>query len=515
MAHSRAMRRPTPRLLAAWAASTLAAGCEGDPDLIATDVLRFEPSQLELVVQPVGEVAAARVSIVNRGSTSGRVRAVRFVPDRPEFQLVPADGSGSLLGLRLAPGRAVPVDVQFAPTTPGPHDVTVDVETDLVGARLQVTAQAARVDATQIDVDPREIDFGLVVLGEDAEATLVVSHQGTVPTRIATYDSDVTELEVMDFEAPESPLPSPSALLRPDDPVAIPVRFAPTGPGLVQGTLRLRWSGGAEVSIPVRADVQAPGQWSCPGEVDFGRVERGRVEARTVACSAAGGPVRLASAQLDDEDMQEFELGPVTQPTGSTVEIPVTYSAFGLAGEDHSTLTLSATHGAAVQVALVGQTVAPPAGAADLSASLAWSTSHIDLDLHLVRSGAEPFARGDDCYWGDKNPDWGDPDRRFDDPFLDRDATAGLGPEEVNLTDAEESQYDLYVQYHDYESSRGDVPTTATLQITLRDAPTQEFSRPLDRCGRLWHVARIVDGELQTVDVVDDRFRAFAAPKCR
>jgi hypothetical protein len=497
-------------LLSLASVATAIGACEPAPELATSDALVFEPAAVDFGLQPVEEVAVRRVDLVNRGSVSLRIVRVRFEPDSPAFQLVPDDDRASLIGLVLRPNVPVPVEVRFGPVATGALDVAVWVETDVVAAQLSIASDAARVEPIEVETNPTSLDWGEVVLGERVERELSVRNRGAVSTRLVAFASEAPLL-VTDEGASVA---LPTSLLAPGEERSYLAVLAPDAPVVIDAPLEIGLSGGGVVRVPVRADVQPAGAWSCPPVLDFGSLVRGETRTTTMQCRATGGVLRTTDVELMAGTAPGFELVGWSESDG-TLDIELRYVAYGLAGAHAGAVRIATSHGATAEVPLAAETQAPPAGSGALAAVLEWDTNRLDLDLHLVRSGADPFSAGDDCYWGDKNPSWGLQEDFFDDPFLDRDATAGFGPEEVNLTEAAESRYDLYVQYHDFESVFGERATEATVHITTRGALTETRSRRLETCGLLWHVARVVDGRLEWIDTVDERVRELAAPKCR
>lgn len=488
------------------AAAALA--CEPGPVLVSTDALVFEPGRVELGLLPVDEPVIREVQLVNRGTVPLRVRRVDL--GETSLRLEAVGGDPALVGRLLRPNRPEPVQVVFTPRDVGAREVAARVETDAVGAELAVVAEVVRVGAPDLRVAPASVDWGDVIAGEPTERSLAITNRGPVPTRLVLWSSAApVQVEPAADDRDASPL------LGPGDTVALRLRIAPEARGAFDDEIELALSGGARVRVPVRGRVESAGEWACPDAFDFGALERGEVRTSVLTCEAEGGAVRTASVRLLAGSAPAFEIDRWTEPAPGQAQIALRYAAFGLAGVEAATLRIETSHGTAVDVPVSAETRPPPPGAGALSATLTWDTTRVDLDLHLVRSGAEPFAPGEDCYWADKNPGWGEPDRFFDDPFLDRDATQGLEPEEVNLTQAGESRYDLYVQYHAFEALFEQRPATATVEVTLRDQAPVRRTRRLERCGSMWHVARIVDGQLEWVDAVDDRFRELAAVECR
>lgn len=99
----------------------------------------------------------------------------------------------------------------------------------------------------------------------------------------------------------------------------------------------------------------------------------------------------------------------------------------------------------------------------DLAVKLAWAREGIDLDVHLVAPGGSYHGDGD-CFFGNPEPDWGAAGDASDDPTLERDADADLGPERITLDHPDEGIYSVYVHYY---SERHTEPVDARSVLTL------------------------------------------------
>lgn len=488
-----------------------AAACEGEPGLAPGPGLRFEPSRVELARSPLDETTTARVALSNPGPAAVRILEVRYEPERPELQLAPVDAGATLVGLSIPPSGRVPLEVRYAPSAPADHGARVVLDTDRETAVLEVGASAARVEAEQIEVEPAALDFGEVIVGEAVDHALRLTHRGEVATRIVGFEAPVEELG-LDLDG--APLALPSRRIEPGAALDLTAWLAPSSPGPVDTALQLELPDRVAISVPIAADVSPAGISSCPEAVDFGAVPRGEAVQSQLACFSSAGAVRVREVSLDPTGASGFEIVRWSS-TFDRLDVELRYLALGLSGSRAGAIRIETTTLDPMRVVLRAETSPPAPGSAAVSARLGWSGSGVDLDLHFVRLGAEPFTPGEDCYWADKNPAWGDPTDPLDDPFLDRDATDDAEPEEVNLIAAEEARYDLYVQYHDYVAGLGDDPVEATIDLTLRGQPAQRRVRRLPGCGSFWHVARVEQGRLEWIDDVDERYRSLADPKCR
>ncbi len=122
---------------------------------------------------------------------------------------------------------------------------------------------------------------------------------------------------------------------------------------------------------------------------------------------------------------------------------------------------------------------------------LTWDTGALtDMDLHLIRPGGTygDNVSDSDCYYGNRNPDWGIPDVTFDDPLLIRDDFDGYGPETITLLQPyEEGTYHVKVLYYNDD---GIGAATATVRIYIREVLAGEFTMSMNK-GDIWYCAMI------------------------
>ncbi|NJK90015.1 MAG: hypothetical protein HC923_11915 [Myxococcales bacterium] len=283
----------------------------------------------------------------------------------------------------------------------------------------------------------------------------------------------------------------------------------------MSAVLRVELQGGALAMVPVGGEALFTGLLDCPDGVLFGALERGRMLSRELRCAIRNGPEDVVSVEVSPASSPLFSVSSWSS-SGATVLADLRFEAVGLARPHEGTVWVRSISGKTSTVSLSGSVKAPAPDESDLAASLTWNTNRIDLDIHIVRNERDPFTLGEDCHFADKNPDWGELGAPRDDCFLDRDATTGFGPEEANVFVAAEPRFDVYVMYHGYEVVFGERPTDATVQIFAKgDGPTV-FTRTLESCGLLWHVASVTFSggvaAVQSVDRIDDRFISNAAP---
>ena len=116
-----------------------------------------------------------------------------------------------------------------------------------------------------------------------------------------------------------------------------------------------------------------------------------------------------------------------------------------------------------------------------------------DVDLHFMHPSGTWNTDPWDCYWDNKNPNWGDPSARNDDPRLEIDDTDGAGPEVLHLdnpegTEAARNQYKVGVFYLN-EHGYGTVNATVRIFLDGRERFGLTFLALENQ--QFWDVARI------------------------
>ena len=111
-----------------------------------------------------------------------------------------------------------------------------------------------------------------------------------------------------------------------------------------------------------------------------------------------------------------------------------------------------------------------------------------DVDLHFVHPNGIWNRSPWDCYWQNKNPNWGDTAIPEDDPSLDIDDTDGAGPENINLNNPESVTYRVGVFYF---SDHGYGPANVTVRIYLDGVERFANTFPGLEDRQFWDVARI------------------------
>ena len=266
-----------------------------------------------------------------------------------------------------------------------------------------------------------------------------------------------------------------------------------------------------------------------PRPLEFGVVRRGEHAARVARienCGQSSVTVtglergRLLGVPITDEfEITAQPRWPIAlAPGGAAAEVEVTYNP-GLPGLDFGHFIVrndSADPEAKLELSAEGR--APRVQDVSLHVQLEWNADDSDVDLHLVRPGAELFDCRGDCYYQNPSPDWGAPAEPVDNPFLDVDNVTGFGPENINVADPSPGTYTVVAHYYldqDQAGRAGPHPTQATVRIFVRGQLALESTQLLDGTDRTWEVAQIEwpSGDVRRLDATY-RFDPFDIPDC-
>ena len=475
----------------------------------------------------------ARVAMVN-GEDDPRCQGTASAANDPRISSalqIDPDGDG-VEG--LAPGVSFTLCVTFNSLLDTAQEGSIEISTDADPA-IRIIQLKANADGPCLNVSPSPLDFGVGLVNRSNEKLLTLESCGTEPVRIDSIEiiSGGEVFSIVEESLPAQPpfaLPGadPSALTRPSR--AISVAFFPTELIAYGGQLRVV-SNDAEQPEKI---IELNGRGSenqCPVAVVPENDRNLRVRPLDVITLSG-----IESVDPDGPNQKpvRYRWTVVSRPSGSTSQ-PVESFTNAFSPELGGTVDNETTPEAFFWVDLTGNydielTVVDELGFEapsstcpqepvrirveavpdeDFTVELVWNTpadpdqtdsNGTDMDLHVAHPTATAwFDRDDDCHYRNPIADWGNSDAQ--NATLDVDDTDGAGPEKISIQDPENtsnygSPYRVAVHY--YSDSAGFLSTsgsfgtsTATVKITLRGQPVQEFSRPMNNWD-LWEVAGII-----------------------
>ncbi len=396
--------------------------------------------------------------------------------------------------IEVAAGGSVQIDVTWAPSAAGMafDEIRVEASGLRQTAVVSISGLAAPAPAPRIEVSPPSLAFGQVEVGLSAQRSLQIANVGTATLTL------VGAISIQPSGGPYTLVNAPSAgtSFAPTDLATFDVVYAPTTAGINAPSEIIIGSNdpsAATVRVPLSGEgvvTAVPSIAITPSPVAFGQVPRGVRASRSVQIQNMGSaPLTLNLVRLTDDAGARFSLP--TPPAPGTVLQPTQTRTFAIEYFDNGMVMAYAgivefqsndPSRPIVQVPLTAATEPPPPAMTDINVTMTWSRTNADVDVHLIRPGGSFFdSPGDTCFCN-SNPDWGMPMTPTDNPFLDRDDLVGPGPETINLSVAENGEYQVVAHFFE-DNSAG--PADVTVVIRLRGMVIATVTETLDG-GERW-----------------------------
>lgn len=472
-------------LIGAWVAA-----CAPDEGAVnpVDRTVRFVPDVLDFGQRPLGELTELSTRLERTGGERIQIRDVRFDPETDRF-LPRREEGGALRGAYLSPADPIDLIVAYEPIEAGPLSTTMVVVFEGGEAMLPLSGEAFVIEPARAQAEPSSILFQPgVELGRRVSQTFSIRNVGEKAGSVVLISAQppfsVTEVGGGAIS---------SAAVEPGEARTLELVFNPTSVGSFSKTIKIALGDSAPADLNASGDGVEAGSLSCTqAALDFGGVERGEIRDLPVDCTVSGGAYTVQSISSNNSSFALIAGVPGPNSRVTELHLTVRFTPTGIASVNGrpvmGMLTINSAHGASTTLELDGKVTAPEPMGTDLKIAIAWSAPGTDFDLHLVRGGELPFDRGEDCYWDAVTLDWGlegDPD---DDPFLDKDARNGMGPEEINLGRAS-GTYDVYVQYF----GAGDPEPNVSVRFDYWLQGTQGTSqlKSMAVCGNTWKVGRL------------------------
>lgn len=314
-------------------------GCD-EPDTIGTPVLTTDRGDFVFPKLEVGEQAARQIELRNEGSAE-LIMVDITLEDRSsggEFELLADQGDGAQpvadgSRMTLAPGGRMLLQVRY---------VVVDEDSDAGAVRfrsndpdeLEVTLPIRAGDVgAEINVSPRDLDFGAVELRQPASREVRITNLGLADLEISDLSLSGREgFEVLrDGESVAGPHDPPLRVTG-GETLVLTVVYDPPGPGPADGYLDVLSNAGNSPST--RVNLLANGAEPCinvvPSSVDFGAgllvdSRDGPTLNRQPVIIESCGPTPLRIERIEFEDPEDV-FGAVELPE------PVDGNLFSLPG---------------------------------------------------------------------------------------------------------------------------------------------------------------------------------------
>ncbi len=440
--------------------------------------IEVEPLNLSFTGLYAGQTQTLPFFVRNIGEQPHLLTALQFVSTGTsgagEFSLDAMQNLTASLPITIAPGEAQQVDVVYQPIDAISDMAQISVESTGLPAPVTVivNGEADPAPTPRIEVMPAALDFGQVEVNQSRPLNLRINNVGNA-------DLILNSLSIEPAGAPYSfsMEPTPGTSLRPQDSSEFQVLFNPTQVGTSAAEVVIASSDPSmpEVRIPLTGEginTQIPSIFVDPNPLDFGMVPRGVSASRSLLVRNDGtAPLVVQLVLLNNNAGGRFTvpMPPASNTTlqpGQQLNFAVEYFDNGIVMTHNGMLEIQSNAPTGpVMVPLSATTEPPPPAITDIAINLTWTSTNADIDLHLLRPGGSFFDRPDDCCFCNTNPDWGVANQNQDNPFLDRDDLFGPGPENINLTQAENGEYQVVVHYF---NDRGDGPVSVNVEVQIR-----------------------------------------------
>lgn len=531
------------------------------------------PPRINFQQVRAGEGVVREVRVTNVGERSLEIQQIRLDGSQDFTPLIEEDGTlRDPRQVEEGPIRSLDVDefmtvqVRYLTEFEGPDEGVLYIRSNDPQTPEVLIPLSANVDTPCLSISPGAVEFRTSLVDREDSRTLLVQSCGKVPVTIRNLrlrdDSDPA------FNLNRNRLPaelnSPEGLIlpaytqadrnagRPPPTRELEVTFSPREQRIHNGTLIIETNDPQfperEVSLLGRGVINACPQARAVQEtfsvvpldtvlldgspsIDQDGPDNVPVEYQWVITNRPEGSSSIPVESFFDPSQPSNGGRPddLTSPTAAFfVDLAGTYTA-ELRVRDNLGLNSESCGNAAV-VTIISK----PDEA--IHVQLTWTTegdqdqtddSGADLDLHLLHPYAQAWGqRGAvdeyDCFFLNGTPDWGQVGNVRDDPILDIDDFTGGGPENISLTDPENTEaiggpYMVGVHYYssvDRETLFDYGPSEARLRIYIRGELAWEYAnsgadnddtgtKEMTATGHFWDAAEITwpDGQISTRDL--------------
>jgi uncharacterized protein YjdB len=303
------------------------------------DVLVQADSILDITLKNNG-AAPVSVDSIARGAGGSAAYSIVSAPQTPAI---------------LAPGGQAIVTVRYAPAMIGLDAGSVVILS--AGGGATVTLKGRGV-AALLSVAPSTLDFGSVLVGNDALLDVTVKNDGNIDLEVASIaPAPQTSADFSIQAAPSTPF-----TLHPGQMETITVRYAPAQSGPDAGGIEILTSGGP-ASVTLKGGGIAPALDVNPISLDFGNVLVSGSQGRSFAVNNTGSaPLEVTGVAFQVGSSADFSIAPLpptpfTIAPGDAQSVDITYMPSGV-GPDAGHVEIHTNAGDDV-VDLTGAGVAP------------------------------------------------------------------------------------------------------------------------------------------------------------
>ncbi|MCB9681789.1 MAG: choice-of-anchor D domain-containing protein [Alphaproteobacteria bacterium] len=402
------------------------------------------------VVPPVISTLNGTATFVGSGSSDPQGRTLTYV------WTLTGSPAGSALAMPAGGADRGPVTPDLA----GTYTASLVVTNDL-GLTSAPCTTALQVDPIRrIEATPDPLAFGTVQVGQQLTRALTLTSTGNAPVTVTGLSSSNSRFL--------TGTPGVGSLA-PGASTTVDVTFAPDSDGSVTSTLTVQGNASPAASVTATGN----GQGLDPVAVC-------RADPTTVVAihetfdlighdsyDPLGRPLTYEWVRTERPTGSSWLIGGGTTADRGpfTPEVVGTYRARLIVTND------------------LGRSSAPCFAElyaepnADLWIEMFWEHAGDDMDLHLIRDGAQRNDSNDDCYYSNcvgGGPRWGVAGTA-DDPFLDLDDIHGDGPENINIARPADGAY--RVEVRDFPQSVYNGANDVTVRVYIAGVLVFEDTR--------------------------------------
>lgn len=475
----------TPRRVVTTAFALLfVAACGGDNVRNVRPQLVPPVDNKDFGAVPVLNTKSENVALLNVGRAVLKVQQAIIEEAGTPFSIVelPTD---------VGSGEEKNIVVAFIPPLEQDYEATLRIETDDPDNPL-VTVKLVGKGSTRaiMKVEPLALDFGRVAEGTAAVKTFTVKSEGTA------------DLIVEEISFVEGSSANFSFVGSNKTPATVKTTGANGLPGQIQLTVKytapIGGSGSETGSIRVRGTDPDKREELIALTASINQAPIAKIE--DLGNGAPGLTVNLDGTGSSDPDNDlplTYKWTLRQKPLGSTTTISPPDSATpsmtldpAIPGEYEVQLEVTDAAGAKSLTPARKTIIASPAQ--KLLIEMFWNNTITDLDLHVTRVPTADLYSNDDCYYGNKTPDWGAAGDPSDNPGYERDALKGYGPEVMGYVNPIDTTYRVHVVFaNNHLAGPPDSDSEATVRIYEFGVLKGEFKKVLTAQGERWAVADV------------------------
>jgi hypothetical protein len=507
-----------PRRFLSFCLISLQCGCPDDELTKLNPKIEVEPTAIDFGAGIVDQNNVRALAIRNKGSGVLEIGSIEVSPPGEIFSFGANPRS-------IQPFQEKTLDVVFVPKVA--HEAYA---AELVIQSNDPATPEVRVPLNgtggvrEIEVNPTEIDFGVVNEGTEPRRTLEIRNIGGDPLIVSsvTWTSTSVDMDLV-------PGTFTSGSILPGTSTVVELVYSPVDLGGDQGVITVfsNDEDEPEVEVPAMGFANlAPRAiaWGC----DKSGLQIG-CDGRETSREISAGFRRLVG--LDGRESYDPEGSAITSYAWRMVERPDGSNAVIYHSTDDITMRDRATGD--VEIDRVGRfdvrlVVKDDRGVEsldrpeshvrvlpkDLEILLRWDIN-TDVDLHFVRpggtvgdygSGDVGTSTGSDCSTYNREPNWNDVGTSLDDPRLDKDDVTGSGPEIISVDSPEgNGPHAVYAHYCDSQNLRVNANVTIEVHVKgelIATIPEELPGFRLDP-GEVWRGAEVTwDPETETAVVL-------------